>query len=250
MVSGPQFLPGVPVSHVLARLAKAGGREVDSGKLFSPESSAALAVNCFGWFIERPGQLPPLKGLESAGVPELVEVEFCARFPWSGGRHPWLDAVVETPTTLIGIESKRFEPFRDKKSVSLSDAYDRDVWGGNMKRYEMMRDRLRSGEESFVHLDAAQLLKHAFGLVTEASRRNRVAALFYMFAEPAARAHLAVPPNDLARHRAEVARFAEAVAGDQVSFHSMSYREWIGTWRQLDTDISAHGRRILDLFNP
>jgi hypothetical protein len=147
-VSGAQFLPGIPVSHVVTRLAKAGGKEIESGKLLSSESSAALAVNCFGWFIERPELLPPLIGLETAGVPELVDVEFCARFPWSGGRHPWLDAVVQTPTTLIGIESKRFEPFRDAKSVHLSDAYNLKVWGRNMKSYERMRDRIRSGKKS------------------------------------------------------------------------------------------------------
>ena len=183
-MSGPQLLPGIPASHVLARLAQAGGKEVESGKLLSPESSAALAVNCFGWFIERPKQLPSLKGVETAGIPELVDVEFCARFPWSGGRHPWLDAVVQTPTTLIGIESKRFEPFRDVKSVSLSDAYDRPVWGENMKGYERMRDRLRSGQEGFVHLDAAQLVKHAFGLVTEGRRRTRMPVLFYLLPNP------------------------------------------------------------------
>jgi hypothetical protein len=44
---------------VIDRLAKAGGREMASGKLQSPESSAALAVNCFGWFIEQPERLPP-----------------------------------------------------------------------------------------------------------------------------------------------------------------------------------------------
>jgi hypothetical protein len=38
------FLPGVPVEHVLRRLAKAGGNEVASGKLASPDSSAALAA--------------------------------------------------------------------------------------------------------------------------------------------------------------------------------------------------------------
>ena len=249
-MSSPQFLPGVPASHVLARLAKAGGKEIESGKLSSPESSAALAVNCFGWFIERPKQLPSLKGLETAEVPELVDVEFCARFPWAGGRHPWLDAVVQTPTTLIGIESKRFEPFRDAKSVRLSDAYDRPVWGGNMKGYERLRDRLRSGTERFVHLDAAQLVKHAFGLVTEGGRRNQRPALFYLFAEPAARNGHSIAPDDLARHRDEITRFAEAVAGDEVPFHSTSYREWLGTWSRLDRDIVAHGHAIMRLFEP
>src|SRR6202008_4644116 len=100
----------------------------------------------------------------------------------SGGTHPWLDAVVQTKSQLIGVESKRFEPFRDHRLINFSDAYDRD-WGANMKRFERMRDRLRSKEETFEHLDAAQLVKHAFGLVTTARRRGLTPALFYIFAE-------------------------------------------------------------------
>jgi len=249
-VSAPQFLPGIPVGHVLGRFAKAGGKEIESGKLSNPESSAALAANCFGFFIERPEQLPPLIGLETAGVPELVEVEFCARFPWSGGRHPWLDAVVQTREMFIGIESKRFEPFRDTKSVNLSAAYDRPVWGADMKRYERMRDRLRSGQERFVHLDAVQLVKHAFGLVTEGARRQRTPILFYLFAEPAARNGNAVAPSALLRHRNEIFRFAEAVDGDEVTFRATSYREWLGTWGCLDREILAHGQAIMESFEP
>jgi hypothetical protein len=244
----PDFLPGVPIRYVLERLSKAGGKEMESGKLCSPESSAALAVNCFGWFIERPNQLPPLIGLETAGVPELVDVEFCARFPWSGGRHPWLDAVVRTPTTLIGIESKRFEPFRDVKSVNLSDAYDRLVWGSNMKRFERMRDVLRSGQQKFVHLDAAQLVKHAFGLVTEGVRQNRAPVLFYLFAEPATRGGCPIAPDDFARHRDEVTRFAEEVRGDQVSFYSATYKDWLSSWNGLDSEVAAHANRLINRF--
>ncbi len=55
------FLSGVCAEHVLARLDAAGGYEVTSGKLAHPESSSALAVNAFSWFIERPALLPPLK---------------------------------------------------------------------------------------------------------------------------------------------------------------------------------------------
>lgn len=64
------------------------GNEVRSGKLASLESFAALAVNTFGWFIERPERLPPIPGLYSPWPPIVVEVEYCARFPWAGGRHP------------------------------------------------------------------------------------------------------------------------------------------------------------------
>jgi hypothetical protein len=249
-VIGPQFLPGVPADHVIARLRQAGGNEIESGKLSSPESSSSLAVNCFGWFAERLDQFPGLPGLESAGVPELVEVEYCARFPWSGGRHPWLDAIVQTPTTLTGIESKRFEPFRDAKSVSLSEAYDRPVWCSNMSGYELMRDQLRSGAAKFTHLDAAQLVKHAFGLITDGRRRGRAPALFYLFAEPAARNGRPIPETAFALHRAEIEKFAEAVEGDEVTFHSASYREWLATWVQRGDAVSAHADAILNEFKP
>ena len=55
-----------------------------------------------------------------------------------GGRHPWLDALVVTPSALIGIESKRFEPYRFAKSPgSFSDAFwerEERSWGGRMTR--------------------------------------------------------------------------------------------------------------------
>jgi hypothetical protein len=47
------FLPGVPEGLIRAALSRAGGHEITSGKFMSPESSAALAVNTFGWFLER-----------------------------------------------------------------------------------------------------------------------------------------------------------------------------------------------------
>jgi hypothetical protein len=120
------FLPGVLPRYVLERLAKADGRETSSGKLASPESSAALAVNTFGWFHDRPERLPPFSMLgHSISGATLVEVEYFARFPWSGGRHPWLDAWAETPEAIIGVESKRFEPYRGRKAGALSPAYDR-----------------------------------------------------------------------------------------------------------------------------
>ena len=244
------FLPGVKAEHVVARLAKAGGNEAGSGKLGSPESSAALAINAFGWFIDRPELLPALPGMEPGVPATAVDVEYCARFPWSGGRHPWLDAVVETPRQLVGIESKRFEPFRDRKGVSLSTAYDRPVWGTSMGPYEEMRDRLRSGTELFEYLDAAQLVKHAFGLVTDGGRKGRMPVLVYLFAEPEALGGRPIDPAALARHRGEIERFAEAVRGAAVIFRSISYREWIGSWADCDPRVAEHGSAIVARFAP
>ena len=88
----------------------------------------------------------------------MLEAEL--RFPWSGGRHPVLDCLVRTPSALIGIESKRFEPYRTRHNTSpLSDAYWRRVWGEHMSGYERVRDSLKSVSDLFGHLDAAQLFQ-------------------------------------------------------------------------------------------
>ncbi len=242
------FLPGVSEDPVRAALAAAGGNEIESGKLDSSESSAALAVNAFGWFLERPADLPPFPPLAELDWPALrVDVERQMRFPWRGGRHPWLDAAVETATHLIGVESKRFEPFRDAKTVNLSNAYDRDVWGNEMTPFAVMRDMLRSGDTTFTYLDAAQLVKHAFGLITESNRIGKVPALLYLYAEPTMRGTSAITPETLARHRAEIASFDTAVAGAAVRFAACSYREWFATWTG---DVRAHADALAARFHP
>jgi hypothetical protein len=244
----PTFLPGVPEHQVRTALAKAGGNEIESGKLDSPESSAALAVNAFGWFIERPDDLPPFPGLADLGWPAVrVDVERQMRFPWRGGRHPWLDAVVETSSYVIGIESKRFEPFRDTKTVNLSDAYNRDVWGEQMTPFTAMRDRLRAGDGAYHHLDAAQLVKHAFGLVSEGRRVGKAPVLLYLYAEPSWRGAKPIPAASITRHRAEIAEFAAAVARAEVRFAACSWREWLAGWTD---DARDHADALIARFRP
>lgn len=242
------FLPGVPEVLITAAFSRAGGNEIESGKLASPESSAALAVNAFGWFIERPAELPPFPCLEAIDWPATrVEVERQMRFPWSGGRHPWLDAAVETDAHLIGVESKRFEPFRDRKAVALSDAYDRDVWGEAMRPFTDMRDALRRGGVRFFHLDAAQLVKHALGLLTEARRRDKRPVLLYLYSEPERRGDLVIPAAARDRHREEIRRFGKSVAGAKVAFAACSYRAWLESWRNT---ARPHAEALIERFMP
>jgi hypothetical protein len=47
VVQRPIFLPGVPEDLVLAGLSRAGGNEIVSGNLVSPQSNAALPVTVF-----------------------------------------------------------------------------------------------------------------------------------------------------------------------------------------------------------
>lgn len=253
------LLPYLPIDLILATYAAAPGNEIESGKFLSPESSAALAANTFGLFLNRAHDLPPLPGAEYQGWPATsVQLEGIVRFPWSGGRHPCLDVLIETSSALIGIESKRFEPFRSKSAASLSDAYWRPVWGDAMGGYERVRDALRDGTAPFKRLDAAQLIKHAFGLRSTVDRerksgRSRTPMLFYLYAEPQRwpTDGRAIADQDLAAHREEASLFAEMVAGDEVAFQACSYGELLANWKaHPSADIRDHAAAIIAHFAP
>ncbi|WP_114395140.1 hypothetical protein [Oleisolibacter albus] len=255
-MADPIFLPGVPEDLVRAAFDQAPGNEIATGKFLSPESSAALAANAFGWFLQRPAFLPVLPGLADACWPaERVELEAVLRFPWAGGRHPCLDVLVATETALIGIESKRYEPFRPKGPPSLSNAYWRPVWGERMAGYQRVRDGLRDGTFRFQHLDAAQLVKHALGLRTATHRpeeAGKAAVLVYVYAEPVGWPNGAsINPADHAAHREEVSRFADLVAGDEVRFLFFSYRQLLEGWSSSgNAAVSSHAQAVLHRFAP
>lgn len=245
----PTFLPDVPVDRILAALEAGDGEEINSGKLASAESSAALAVNAFGWFMDRPALLPPLPGLEALDWPaRRVGIECKMRFPWRGGRSPNLDAAIETDTALIGIESKRFEPFRDAKRARFRETYWRPVWGEAMAPFEAVRDRLRDDPLMFKYLDAAQLVKHALGLSAQGRRTGKRPWLYYLFAEPAALKGRVISDDEKRAHRDEIATFSTMVAGAEVEFAAASYRAWLSG--NMEKAASEHARRLLECFEP
>jgi hypothetical protein len=255
MAMNDEFLPGLPVDLIRSAYADAPGHEVD--RFRSPESSAALAANTFGLFLaDRAKDLPRLPTDDGWGWPAVsVCLEGNVRFPWSGGRHPWLDVLVGTSTHLIGIESKRYEPFRakSKKGKTLSEAYCRPCWGDAMSGYARVRDGVRDGAPKWLHLDAEQLFKHAFGLRTavhdEKSKYfNKKPILFYIYAEPDTWPDAplrSIDKSKIQRHRGEVAEFAKTVAQDEVAFHSCTYRELINAWGANPNEaIRNHARAI------
>ena len=243
----PDFLPDVPTDAVLAALARSPGNEVASGKFDSPESSAALAVNAFGWFLERPALLPPLPGVPM-GQPVAVEIEAEMRFPWAGGRHPWLDAAVTTATSLVGVESKRYEPFRPGKAAAFSEAYDSRDWGPGMAPYDALRVELAAGRLRFRHLDAVQLVKHAYGLRNQARKRGLGAVLVYLHAAPASWANgKPVDPGAIAAHAAEVADFAGRVKGADVVFAPVAWADLLAQWAGVPA-LAAHAAAVRGRF--
>ena len=179
------------------------------------------------------------------------------RFPWSGGRHPVLDCLVTTPSALIGIESKRYEPFRGMPRSAWSDAYWRPVWGECMQGYESVRDGLCGEPGGYEHLEAAQLVKHAFALRTAVHERPECRALapvlYYVYAEPESWPNGGAPVDEgaKARHREEIERFAAAVAGDEVAFVSCSWPRLLETWaRHEHGRIRAHAAAVAARFAP
>lgn len=245
-----QILPHLPADLILAALARSPGNEVKSGKFDSPESSSALVANGFGLFLDRPADLPPLPDVPMGQV-ETVTLEAEMRFPWSGGRHPWLDVGLTTATTLVGIESKRFEPFRPGKASGFSEVYDRPVWGPQMARYTRLMHDLVAGTVAFQALDAVQLVKHALGLRTRAEKMAKGAVLVYLYAEPPVwpRTGRPVDPARIVLHRHEVAQFAGLVKGDQVTFVALRWADLLADWAARPA-LAAHVQAVSGQFGP
>jgi hypothetical protein len=116
-----------------------------------------------------------------------------------------------------------------------------------MQRYGAVRDALRSGVLRYHHLDAVQLVKHSYGLVTQGRRIGRKPMLFYVFAEPTARGDQLIAADDRTRHREELSDFAACVAGDEVAFGSASCREWLPSATGSAAD---HAAALVARFNP
>ena len=250
-----RFLPGVPGPQV-EEMYNAAGNEISSGKFDSPESSARLAANAFGFFINRPYDLPPLPGCEDEKRSATsLALEQTVRFPWRGGRHPVLDVLVTTPSALIGIESKRFEPFR--LEPLFSEAFWRPKWGERMRGYERVRDRLHDEEDRVEGLNATQLVKHALALRTQINRdgdsNGLHPILLYVYAEPKIWPLTGEPvdPQAIAVHREEISTFVNDVAGDEVRFVHCTYRELLAGWRDSGTaDVRNHAEAVLRCFSP
>ena len=175
----------------------------------------------------------------------------------AGGRRPVLDCLVATPSALIGIESKRYEPFRGAKTAHLSDTYWRPVWGARMKGYERVRDLLSKNPHYFAFLDAAQLVKHAFGLRSEVygpgAHRGLTPFLYYVYAEPKSWPGTGrrVDAAAITGHREEIVSFARLVEGDEVTFVSCTHHRLLEAWlRDHGEEIGAHARAVTARFSP
>jgi hypothetical protein len=134
---------------------------------------------------------------------------------------------VRGASTVIGIESKCTEHLR-RHTPNFSPAYDHQIKDARRGStwFQLMR-RLVAEPIRYCYLDAAQLIKHAFGL-THCFPSSDV-TLLYLYWEP----RNAGTFPEFQYHREEVARFADEVKGSSPSFAAVGYRDLWDGWSLL-----------------
>lgn len=144
-----------------------------------------------------------------------------------GRRPPNLDVLADGVNGVVAIESKCLE-ILTPHSAKFAPAYEAEI-RDERRRTSWFREMRRLIEEprAYRWLDAAQLVKHAFGLAYGEFVNRRV-TLIYLYWEPSNPEAYPV----FAEHRAEVTRFAASITGDGPEFVTMSYPE---LWRWWDT---------------
>ena len=229
------LIESVTLADFESDLRQGDGNELE-GKFRAAHSSCALAVNTFAPFKSDPAALPLPVG---AGFNKLSFEQKCPH-GLPGRRAPNLDVVIEGPGGIVAIESKCLEPL-SRHVAYFSPAYEEGIQDFRRDTEwfaEMLR--LNANPNTYHWLDAAQLVKHAFGLAH--TYPGRSVTLLYLFWEPS-------NPEEFpmfAEHREEVAQFAASIAGGTPDFMAMSYPELWSSWsaRTSPEWIRGHVSRL------
>jgi hypothetical protein len=211
-----------------ADLSQGGGNELQSGKFNSISSSSALGINAFGVFYEPQFMTWPTIESEKFTNPAFEK----KLSNGLRGTNPNLDVFFENHNSVLAIECKFLETLTVKKP-KFSDQYLNIKDNRRNSKWFQLMNEIINGNIGFRYLDAAQLIKHYFGLAHEYADSNLDLEIGYVFWEPDENGDVPVPVVDLyAEHRKECQRFAKLVDGDVVKFSFYSYFELIAFWRE------------------
>lgn len=233
------LIDGVDLSDVRADFEQGSGNEL-AGKFCAVHSSSALAANCFGPFRRKPEELylAGMNGFRSMSFEHQCPIGLRqARTP------PNLDLVAIGPEAVVAVESKLLEHF-GRKTAKFADAYRDEITDSRRNEpwyAEMMR--LRDDPRYYRYLDAAQLIKHAFGLAH--TFPDRQTTLLYLYWEPTNGDHF-----DLLRtHRREISDFSQRIGSSSLRFASLSYPELWTRWAHHGTELTAvHAKRLQERY--
>jgi len=228
------LLPAVLPEDFEADLRQGDGNELET-KFRAAHSSSALGVNCFAPFRS---QLADLTILGQQGFDSL---QFETKCPTGlrGRRAPNLDLLLQSGDEVIGIESKLTE-YLTRHQAKFSPAYEAEIQDHRREQgwfQEMLR--LMDDPRAYDWLNAAQLIKHAFGL--DHSYPEKPVTLLYLYWEPAeARGHPV-----FAEHRREIDDFSKRISGSGPQFRAMSYPELWNSWQDMAPDwLVEHLRNL------
>lgn len=227
------LMNGLPLAEIEHDFKKGAGREL-AGKLCAAHSSAALAVNAFGPWRTAPASLA------FGGMTGFHSVQFEAPCPTGlGGTPPHLDLLAEGDL-LVAVESKCTEWMKPTPAMFSPSYENLRPSHGDSPWFEQMR-QLRETPKQYQFLDAAQLIKHAFGLMN--CYRTRDVRLVYLYWEP----RNANTWPECRIHRTEADELAAKVQQSPVRLIPMSYRELWAEWeRQRSPD---HLKYLTDRYD-
>jgi hypothetical protein len=229
------LMDGLPLAEIQADFEQGAGHELER-KLPAAHSSAALVVNAFGPWRTVPGSLT------LGGVTGFRSVHFEFPRPTGlGGTPPHLDLLAEGDLPIAG-ESKCTE-WMEAKPAIFSISYDNlRASHGDSPWFEQMQ-QLRDAANRYRFLDAAQLVKHAFGLISCYGMDHEV-RLLYLYWEPRNREDW----PECSLHRAEAEDLATRVEWSTIRLIPMSYSELWAEWqRQGSSDHLQYLRTRYDL---
>ena len=226
------LIPGIVRDDFWVDLKDGDGDELTDkngrpAKFCAAYSSSALAVNAFGPFRRFPERLSLL------GFSGFNEAQFERKCPTGlHGTPPNLDFLVKNKEVVVGVESKFLEPLYPK-IANFKGSYEKLVAEEADSKWSRVYQELKAEPGRFVHLDAAQLVKHSLGLRHTFPDVSQT-ILFYVYWEPANASDF----NEFIDHRQEISEFSEWVRGGDIRFESRSYPD---LWQEWETKLSWPG---------
>lgn len=240
---------GVDPALVRKAFPTADGRGPDprQPRLYAANSSVMLAVNLLAPWLES------LDELTVVGESGFRDLRFEVRLPALEGSTPQsLDALLISPSGIIGIETEVAD-YLSGHRVGFSEALE-DFWQGR-ERNGWRREMIALGNDlhGYDRLDATRLIKQYMGLrllIEEAAGPDGPvvpATLLYLYWEPLNAARF----DEFAEHRAEIDRFAQAVAGSDIAFRALSCLDLWAAWSRGRPPkwLAMHLARLHQLYS-
>lgn len=229
------LIPGVTEADFREDLDEGDGSELSDlpkapAKFCAAYSSSALVVNTFGPFRHFPDHLALV------GYSDFRNTQFERKCPTGlRGIPPNLDFFATGAKSLVAVESKFLETLQPKRAI-FKESYRTAIGTWAEPVWEGAYEDLLDNPTKFVHLDAAQLVKHYLGIRNTFPDCQVAKVLVYLFWEPVNAEDI----SEFREHRREVEVFSRTVQESEIRFVALSYKE---LWRYWSETSGWEGMR-------